>query len=331
MVETNKAPARTAPAGTATAEREFTVSRLIDAPRELVWEAITRPEHVIHWWGPRGFSNTIHEMSVKPGGTWRFMMHGPDGVDYPNKIVFQEVVRPERLTYWHGDDSPDSPVHFEASIELTEESHKTRVTLTLLFESKAHRDMIVDQSGAVDGGKQTLQRLEEYVAMQPPADVFVISRTFDAPRDLVYKAWTEADRLAEWWGPRGFTVEVANLDLRPGGEFHYGLRSPGGQMMWGKWLFRDIAAPKRMVWITTFSDEEGGVTRHPASSTWPLEMLGAMTLAEKDGKTTITIRTVAHAASAEERATFASSFASMEGGFGGTFDQLAQYLKTAKP
>lgn len=330
MVETNKAAARAMPSA-GTAEREITVTRVIDAPRELVWEAFTRPEHVVHWWGPRGFSNTIHEMSVTPGGTWRFMMHGPDGVDYPNKIVFHEVTRPERLTYWHGDDTPDSPAHFEASIELTPEGRKTRVTLTLLFETKAHRDMTADKYGAIDGGKQTLARLEEYVAMQPPADVFVISRTFDAPRDLVFKAWTEAERLSQWWGPTGFTVEVATMDLRPGGAFHYGLKSPTGQMMWGKWLFRDIVAPGRLVWITTFSDAEGGVTRHPGSDTWPLEMLGAMTLTEKNDKTTLTVRTVAHAATPEERATFAGSFASMEGGFGGTFDQLAAYLRTARP
>ena len=106
---------------------------------------------------------------------------------------------------------------------------------------------------------------------------FVISRMFDAPRDLVWKAYTEADRLKKWWGPKGFTMLQCEIDLRPGGIFHYGMRAPDGSVMWGKWIFREIVVPKRLVVIVAFSDEAGGVTRHPFAPDWPLETLGTTT------------------------------------------------------
>src|SRR5437868_65161 len=102
---------------------------------------------------------------------------------------------------------------------------------------------------------------------------FVISRVFDAPRDVVWKAWTERDRLMQWFGPKGFTMPVANLDFRPGGMFHYCLRTPDGQPMWGKFIYREIIPPQRIVLVNSFSDEQGNITMHPFSPTWPRQML----------------------------------------------------------
>src|SRR3989442_15624771 len=92
---------------------------------------------------------------------------------------------------------------------------------------------------------------------------FTMSRVFDAPRDLVWKAFTEPERMKEWWGPKGFTVIASKMDLRPGGTYHYGMRAPNGSAMWGKFVFREIPAPERVVLINLFSDEARGVTRHP--------------------------------------------------------------------
>src|SRR5205823_4677268 len=83
--------------------------------------------------------------------------------------------------------------------------------------------------------------------------------------------WVEPDRLARWWGPKGFTMLSSTLDLRPGGIFHYGMRSPDGREMWGRWVFREVVAPERLVFVASFSDEAGGVTRHPFAPDWPLE------------------------------------------------------------
>src|SRR5881296_341259 len=119
---------------------------------------------------------------------------------------------------------------------------------------------------------------------------FVISRTFDAPRELMWKTWTERERLMHWFGPKGFTMPVAKLDLRPGGLLHYCLKSPDGREMWGKFVYREIVAPERIVLVNSFSDEKAGLTRHPFHATWPLEMLSATTLADEGGRTKLTIQ-----------------------------------------
>jgi uncharacterized protein YndB with AHSA1/START domain len=158
------------------------------------------------------------------------------------------------------------------------------------------------------------------------SDEFVLTRTFDAPRDLVWKAFTEPERLAQWFGPKGVTIPKCTLDLRPGGVFHYCMRLPDGKDMWGKWTFREITPPERMVCIVSFSDENAGVTRHPFSPDWPLETLSDTTFTEAGGKTTITLRWSAYNASEKERETFNNNHASMSQGWNGTMDQLAEYL-----
>ena len=158
---------------------------------------------------------------------------------------------------------------------------------------------------------------------------FVISRAFDAPRELLWKAWTERDRLLKWFGPKGFTMRAATLDFRPGGTFHYGLRSPDGKDMWGKFVYREIEPPRRIVLVNSFSDEKGGLTRHPMSPSWPLEMLSSTTFTEQEGKTTITLRWLPINATEAERKTFDSSHEGMKIGWTGTFDQLAEYLVRA--
>jgi uncharacterized protein YndB with AHSA1/START domain len=148
---------------TGTADREIVITHIFDAPRELVFEAWTDPKHVAQWWGPTGFTTTIHEMDVRPGGVWRLVMHGPDGVDYKNKIVFLEIVKPERLVYKHDPEKGTEPVSFETTVTFAEQSGKTKVTLRMLFPSAEVRDHVVTKYGAVEGGNQTLGRLAEYL------------------------------------------------------------------------------------------------------------------------------------------------------------------------
>ncbi len=145
-----------------TSDREIVVTRVLDAPRELVWQAWTEPEHVAQWWGPNGFTNTIQEMDVRPGGVWRLVMHGPDGTDYPNKIVYLEVVNPERLVYDHGDDQVNGLL-FHVTVNFAEQGGKTRVTMRAIFDSAAERDRVVREFGAVEGANQTMDRLRQYL------------------------------------------------------------------------------------------------------------------------------------------------------------------------
>jgi uncharacterized protein YndB with AHSA1/START domain len=155
---------------------------------------------------------------------------------------------------------------------------------------------------------------------------FVISRVFNAPREMVWRAWTEREQLMQWFGPKGFTMPHAKLDLRPGGIFHYAMRSPDGKEMWGKWTFREIVAPNKLVLVSSFSDAQGGISRHPMSASWPLETLSTTTLEEHDDKTTLTIRWSPLNATELEMKTFAEAQSGMQQGWGGTFEQLAAYL-----
>ena len=146
---------------TGTTDREIVLTRLLDAPRELVWKAWTEPEHLIKWWGPDGFTNTFHEIDVRAGGVWRFVMHGPDGTDYDNYVRFLEVVRPERIVYDQGT-GPDN-LMFRGSVTFEAEGEGTRVTLRTVFPSREARDRVIERYGAIEGGEQTLRRLAEYL------------------------------------------------------------------------------------------------------------------------------------------------------------------------
>jgi len=157
----------------------------------------------------------------------------------------------------------------------------------------------------------------------------VITRAIDAPHELVFKAWTEADRLAQWWGPKGFSVRVASLDLRPGGTFLYCLKSASGQEMWGKFVYREIDVPGHLAYVSSFSDENAAVVRAPFSQAWPLEVLNTLSLTEQDGKTALTLRSVPLNATAEECKTFEDAHQAIQQGFAGTFAQLTDYLEKA--
>jgi len=155
---------------------------------------------------------------------------------------------------------------------------------------------------------------------------FVISRTFDAPLELVWKAHTEVEHLKQWWGPQGFTMLSCTLELRPGGRFHYGMQSPDGAEMWGKFEFREIVPQEKLVYTNSFSDKDGSTVRAPFSDNWPLEVLNTLTFSEQDGKTTLTLRGAPINANEEEWKMFAGMHDSMRQGFGGTLDQLEQHL-----
>ena len=156
---------------------------------------------------------------------------------------------------------------------------------------------------------------------------FVISRVLDAPRELVWKCFTDPERMKQWWGPKGVTVEQAKMDLRPGGTFLYGMKTADGTVMWGRMVYREIVPPAKIVFINSFSDENGGLTRHPMAPTWPIEMLSIFTFEEQPGgKTKFTVRWSPLDPTAEEQQTFDAGHASMTQGWTGTLEKLEAYL-----
>jgi uncharacterized protein YndB with AHSA1/START domain len=149
-----------------TADRDMVITRVLDAPRELVWEAMTNPKHVVNWWGPRGFTAKIEKMDFHVGGVWKQTLQGPDGTNYHNEYVFKEIVKPERIVLSHGGKREDGEgVSFVATWTFeTVAPDKTKVTIHNVFPSAAERNRVVREFNAIEGGKQTLERLGEYLA-----------------------------------------------------------------------------------------------------------------------------------------------------------------------
>jgi uncharacterized protein YndB with AHSA1/START domain len=138
------------------AGREIVSTRVFDAPRERVFEAWTDPDQLVRWWGPKGFTNTFHEFDAKPGGAWRFVMHGPDGGSYENESVFVEVVRPERIVFRHV-----SAPQFQATATFADQAGKTKLSWRMLFGSVAECEKV--KRFAVEANEQNLDRLEEHL------------------------------------------------------------------------------------------------------------------------------------------------------------------------
>ena len=167
---------------------------------------------------------------------------------------------------------------------------------------------------------------------RPAVREFIIARTFDVSRERMWQAWTERARLMQWFGPKGFTMPAAKLDSRPGGWFHYCLCAPDGNEMWGRLVYREIVAPERIVLVSSFSDEDGRITRHPMIETWPLEMLCTFTFSGRNGRTTVSVKWVPINVREAEIEAFERAHEAMEQGWSGTFEQLAAFLaKTGPP
>ncbi len=317
-----------------TADREIVITRVIDAPRELVFEAWTDTKHLAAWWGPTGFTTTTSAFDMRPGGVWRFVMHGPDGRDYQNRITYDEIVRPERIVYRHGGSVDVEPVQFQTTVTFEDIGGKTKLTMRAHFPLAAERDRVVKEYGAVEGGKQTIGRLADYVAKmtvegktaREASEDFVISRVFDAPRNLVWQAWIEPERLAQWWGPKGCTIRVvrsisapaASSTTRCSGSLATTCGAGSSIARSGRrnGSSSSTRSPTRMA----KSRARHSKTRFRSKS--PIRSPSA----SKTGKRRFTLRGGPINATEEERKTFIGMFASMQQGFGGTFDQLAAYL-----
>jgi uncharacterized protein YndB with AHSA1/START domain len=141
-------------------DREIATTRLLNAPRSLVWKVWTDPERIKQWWGPIGFTTTTKVFEFRPGGQWLFTMHGPDGTDYRNDVTYTTIDEPERIEYDHG----PSPI-FHATVTFDEEgTDKTKLSMQMLFLTQEERDRTIEKYGAIEGLNQTLGRLEECLA-----------------------------------------------------------------------------------------------------------------------------------------------------------------------
>ena len=327
-----------------TSDREIVGTRILNAPRDLVFSMFSTSAHLAKWWGPFGFRTTTYEFDFKPGGTWRFVMHGPDGTDYKNHIVFLEIARPDRIVYKVTPENESGFADFHVTITLAEEGQRTKLVWRMVFMSPEERG----------SNRQTARRGRRTHADHPAvpraarlqrrpmrratptssasghfgrnASDLLITWTFDAPRDLVFSMWSDANHLRRWWGPKGCTIGFCNMDFRPGGQLLYNLRKADGSEMWGKFVYREILPPERITFVNSFSDPKGNTTRAAFNAKWPLEVLNTLTLSEQFGLTRLTLLGVPLNATEEEWDVFENMLMSLHQGFSGTFEQLNEYL-----
>jgi uncharacterized protein YndB with AHSA1/START domain len=264
-------------------EREIVVTRMVNAPRELVYEVWTKPEHVKHWWGPDGFTNTIISMDVKPGGAWQLIMHGPDGVDYPNLIEYIDVIKNTRLEWIHGTGEANDPRQFHVTVTFESVGTKTKINMRMLFQTVAALEKVVKEFGALEGNTQTLNRMEVYLSKMPSTanskwDLRIM-RIIEAPRERVFQAWTDPTQLAQWLGPEGCSNKVT-METKPDGLIRIDMYGPEGTLHPLSGRFKEISAPSKLIFTASALDENGNPI---------FENLNTVTFTEESAKTLLSL------------------------------------------
>ncbi|GAB4368087.1 MAG: hypothetical protein Kow00121_06910 [Elainellaceae cyanobacterium] len=277
-------------------DREIVITRVFNAPRELVFKAWTEPKHIEHWWGPKGFTTRVTELDLRPGGQSRYVMIGPDGTEYPVKGVFREIVPPERIVSTDEFDEGfeqvtdvDLPQGIVMTVLFEEFDGKTKLTLQIVHatvdDRRKHEEM-----GVVAGWNSSFDCLDEFLVKQSeqqkglaitlPSDrEIVVTRVFDAPRHLVFQAWTQPEHVKRWFGCGTMTMTVCEIDLREGGTWRYVLHDPSNNTEHGfSGEYLEIMSPERLVATERYEPVPGS------------DHLNTLTLTEQDGKTLLHIR-----------------------------------------
>lgn len=309
------------------AKKEANELRLIreyEAPVQLVWEAWTDPEQTAKWWGPRGFSLTTHSKDLRPGGHWRYTMHGPDGVDYPNHTVYFEVEPLRRLVYDHGG-YEDRPPLFRVTVEFEALGKaRTRMTMTMRFkdaeEAKRSRQLIRDL-----GGNSTWDRLAEYLAQQEnKTEVFVIQRSFDTKPEALFNCWIQPDKVAQWLGPADIKLEYIIPEIAAGKSAILRMSYPDGLIVNSKMHYTKTERPSCLEYWQHFCDDCGNPTAHPRLPLWPPRLTTRVLFdAEDDGATRLALIWQPDSASTPaEIQAFVEMRAAMHQGWTEAFDKL---------
>ena len=313
-------------AKTKSKSNEIRITRVYDAPVKAVWDAWVDPKQAAHWWGPRGFTITTHSKDLRPGGSWVYTMHGPDGVDYPNKAYYFEVEKHAKLVYDHGA-TDDRPPLFRVTVLFSESGGKTTLDMTMALatpEAAEETRKFIKKAG----GNSTWDRLAEYLAKEEAGkELFVINRTFDAPIDVMFDMWTDPKHFAQWLPPTGFTMEFIRADIKPGGSSFF-MMTNGQFKMYGRAKYLEIRKPDRIVYTQQFVDEKENISRHPGAPTWPETMLTTVILTpEGADQTRVTVTWEAYGPTKpEELQAFLNERGGMTKGWTGSFDKLEDYL-----
>ena len=316
---------------------ELTIIRVFDAPRELVWEAWTEPEHVKLWWGPKGFTSPVSKADLRVGGKYLNCMRSPDGKDYWSTGVYREILEPERLVLTDSFADPagnvvpatyygmgaDLPTEMLITVTFEEEAGKTKMVLRHEGFPPGEMAEMTKQgwNESFDKLAKSLKKLRReggtsktrFTAEAGKPEV-TATRVFDAPRELVFAASIDPELIPLWWGPRIFKTTVEKMDVRPGGTWRFIQRDPEGNEYAFNGEYHEVVPPERLVQTFEFEGMPGRISLETA------------TVEEIGGKTRLTEKAVF--GSAEERDGALSS--GMESGWAESYDRLAELLKKEK-
>lgn len=310
---------------------ELRIIRVYDAPLSAVWDAWTIPEQVAQWWGPRGFTITTHGRDLRTDGSWRYTMHGPDGVDYPNVTRYLLVEPKRKLVYDHGA-SDDRPPLFRVTVTFTESGGKTTMEMISAFATPvvaAEMAKFIRKAG----GTGTWDRLAEHLAEITNGQTsFVINRAFEAPVASVFEMWTDPDRLAKWLPPVGASMRFLRSEIAEGRSTLFAITGPEATMhVHARYLAIDPS--RRIVYAQQFVDENERPAPPPGTEAWPQTLrMNVLFAEEAPDQTRVTVTTEADGeASAQELSALAAERGAMTRGWTGSFDVLEELLAGARP
>lgn len=294
--------------------RTITVTRIFDAPRELVFTMWTDADHLARWWGPEGFSVPKARSDARPGGELLIVMRGPDGADMPLTGTYLDVVPPERLVIESRAAMPDGTPFLEAmnTVTFADLDGKTEVTVHARAVALVPEAMPA-LGGMLAGWNQSLQCLDDVLTGAVGRQI-VLSRLIPAPCETVFDAWIRREHVERWWGPTGFSLTIDEMDVRPGGSWRFTMHGPDGVDYPNEIVYEEVAPPVRLV----YRHASPGMD-HPAFRT-------TVTFDEMMGMTALTFRGVFEA---EDRDLVVETFHAVEGG-DQTLDRLMELLTEAK-
>ncbi|NJL39498.1 MAG: hypothetical protein HC840_10310 [Leptolyngbyaceae cyanobacterium RM2_2_4] len=279
-------------------DREVVITRIVDAPRELVFKAWTETKHIEQWFGPKGFTTRVVENDLRPGGQWCYIMVGPDGKEYPSKGVFREIVPLERVVatdeFGEGIEEVldiDLPQGMVTTTTFEDLEGKTRLTIQIMHDTASDRRKH-EEMGVIAGWNSSLDCLDELLAKQtepqqngfsvmlPSDQEILITRIFNAPRKLIFDAWTQPEHVKRWFGGcTSMIMTVCAIDLRVGGSWRYVLHDSSNAVEHGfSGEYQEIVSPARLVSTERYEPVPGS------------DRLNILTLTEQNGKTTLHIR-----------------------------------------
>jgi uncharacterized protein YndB with AHSA1/START domain len=309
---------------------EFSITRVYNAPVKIVWEAWTDLNQITQWWGPRGFTITTVSKDLRPGGCWIYTMHGPNGIDYPNKAVYHEVQHLSLLVYDHGGNDNQPPL-FRVTAKFSEHNGKTTFQMTMACDTE-EKAIQIQKHIKIANGNTTWDRLGEFLENKINGkEKFFISRSFDTDIENMFELWTNPTHIQKWLSPTGTEMKYFRSDIRNGGSAFYSMYSNDFKLF-GTCTYLEISRPTQLIYTQQFCDETEKTIRHPMAPTWPETMKTIITFAtENGGKTRVTIEWEPYGnVNPTELKTFTDGRSGMTMGWTGSFDKLENFISENK-